>query len=166
MFSYRESDPSPSPVLIVDDRWEDNFLLQRLLRVAKIRNPVITAGGGAEAMDLVEHCLRDGRPALPCLIYVDLNMPDKNGFDVLQWVREHSALNEVAVVMLAGSDSPADAARAYELGAQSYLVKYPSSQTLAEIVELASLPVSLRGSFPRFMPDDGGSQPGNRRILP
>lgn len=164
MFSYRESDPTPSPVLIVDDRWEDNFLLQRLLRVAKIRNPVITAGSGAEAVDLLEHCLRDKRPALPCLVYLDVGMPERSGFDVLQWIRDHAALNEVAVVMLSASDNPADVQRAYELGAQSYLVKYPSSQTLAEVVELASLPISLRGSFPRSLPDD--ERPGNRRILP
>ena len=162
MFFYHGSDVAPAPVLIVDDRWEDNFLLQRLLRVAKIGYPVHAASGGAEAIDLLQLAMSDSTRRLPFVVFLDVTMPQLSGFDVLQWMREQPALRDTAVVMLSASENPADVQKAYELGAQSYLTKYPSSKTLAEIVELAALPANLRGVFPKCAPDEGW--PWNRSV--
>jgi CheY-like chemotaxis protein len=139
--------PTLAPILIVDDRWEDNFLLQRLFRVAQVANPVSAATSGQEAIQY----LKIARIA-PCLVCLDTKMPLHGGLDVLHWIREHDILRVTAVVILTGSSDPADAQRAYELQADSYLLKYPSSQTLGEIVALANLPPSLRGEFPRSIP--------------
>lgn len=161
MFSYHGNE-APAPVLIVDDRWEDNFLLQRLLRVAKIAHPVHTAGGGQEAVEVMRQCLAEPSRPTPFLVFLDMNMPGRSGFDVLQWIREHAALRAVSVVMLSDSDNPTEVQTAFDLGAQSFLAKYPSSQTLAEIVDLAALPLHLRGGFPKVMPGDGW--PWNRPL--
>jgi CheY-like chemotaxis protein len=142
-------------VLIVDDRWEDNFLLQRLLRVAKVPHPVHTAGGGQEAIEVLQLSISDSTRQIPFLVFLDAKMPGRSGFEVLQWIREHAVLRNIAVVMLSDSDNPSEVQTAYDLGAQSYLAKYPSSQTLGEIVSLAALPLHLRGNFPKVTPDDG-----------
>jgi len=135
------------PVLIVDDRWEDVFLLQRLLRSTKTTRRVCTAGGGPEAIRYFVDCIEYGAQ-IPALVLLDISMPTKDGFDVLRWIRQHEAFKHVVVVMLSVSDDPADISKAQELGAQGYLAKYPSSQTLAEILELLTLPSCLRTNFP------------------
>src|SRR4051812_4253996 len=90
--------PSLAPILIVDDRWEDNFLLQRLFRVAGVANPVSAATSGLEAIQY----LKIARVA-PCLVCVDTNMPHGGGLDVLHWIRERDSLRLTAVVILTGS---------------------------------------------------------------
>lgn len=54
---------------------------------------------------------------------LDLKMPRKDGFEVLEWIRQHPALRRLRVVVLTTSDNPADIDRAYELGANSFIVK-------------------------------------------
>jgi DNA-binding response OmpR family regulator len=54
---------------------------------------------------------------------LDLNMPKTSGFDVLRWVREQSFLKGLRVVVMTGSKDSEDVQRAYDLGADSYLVK-------------------------------------------
>lgn len=137
-----------SPVLLVDDRWEDVFLLQRLLRAAKTRHPIHSAIGGDDAMSYLQHCLAN-RSQLPCVIFLDIEMPDKDGFQVLQWVREQEPFDNVVMVMLSESEDPAHIERGYELGAQSFLTKFPSSKTLCEILKLADQPVGTGQKIPR-----------------
>ena len=67
-------------------------------------------------------------------------MPVNNGFDVLHWLRGHDAFKSVVVFMISVSDAPSDRSKAQELGAQGFLSKYPSTQTLEEILDLLTLP--------------------------
>jgi len=59
----------------------------------------------------------------PNVLLLDLKMPRVDGFQVLQWLREHAALRNILVVVFSNSDDPKDVQRAYELGADSYMVK-------------------------------------------
>ena len=60
---------------------------------------------------------------LPALLLLDLNMPRTDGFEVLRWIRENPYLNRLRVVVLTTSDHIYDVNRAYDLGANSFLVK-------------------------------------------
>jgi CheY-like chemotaxis protein len=60
---------------------------------------------------------------LPSLLLLDLKMPRKNGFDVLEWIRQQPGLGSLRVVVLTSSDEIRDVNRAYQLGANSFLVK-------------------------------------------
>ena len=60
---------------------------------------------------------------LPTVVLLDLNMPGRDGFDVLEWIREQPGLRRLRVYVLSASDRAQDIARAYDLGANSYLVK-------------------------------------------
>ena len=65
---------------------------------------------------------------------VDLNMPKKSGFDVLEWIRTQRALKCVPVMVLTASLRQEDVARSFELGASSYLVKPSNLQALTDMV--------------------------------
>ena len=129
------------PVLIVEDRWEDTFLLQRLIRSTKLEYPVQTSSGANQAIEWLRVCVNQGDPK-PFLILLDIGSPLSNGFDVLEFVSENDEIKGIDVVMLAASDDPAARQRAQELGASGYLLKFPSTQTLAEVIQQAAQRVS------------------------
>jgi DNA-binding response OmpR family regulator len=66
---------------------------------------------------------------------LDLKMPLTSGFDVLQWVREQSALANVVVVVMSGSRNDEDIDRAYSLGANHYLVKPSRFEEMVKMME-------------------------------
>jgi CheY-like chemotaxis protein len=71
----------------------------------------------------------------PSLILLDLKMPQTSGFEVLRWVREQPSLDHVAVVVMTGSQNSEDVQRAYQLGADSYLVKPATFSDLVKITK-------------------------------
>src|SRR5207237_443894 len=71
---------------------------------------------------------------IPCLLLLDLKMPNKNGFDVLSWLRSHAGVHRLPVVVLTTSTDPSDINRAYDLGANSYAVKPAAFDTFIELL--------------------------------
>src|SRR5438270_424523 len=90
-----------------------------------IRRRSICVRDGAEAMDYLRgegsYANRDEYP-LPALILLDLKMPKVDGFEVLTLLRAHPTLRSLPVLVLTSSDQLRDVNRAYELGANSFLV--------------------------------------------
>jgi CheY-like chemotaxis protein len=127
------------PVLYAEDEENDVFLMQRAFRKAGIANPLQTASDGAEAIRYLEAkgdpVNRQDRP-LPCLVLLDLNLPRRSGLEVLKWIREEPKTRELPVIILTSSNQHSDIAAAYELGANGYLVKPPSSEKLLELVAM------------------------------
>jgi CheY-like chemotaxis protein len=68
-------------------------------------------------------------------VFLDLKMPGRNGFDVLEWIRGQPTPFPFPVLVLSGSHEPADMQRAKELGAKAYLVKPITSDKLREILD-------------------------------
>jgi CheY-like chemotaxis protein len=75
---------------------------------------------------------------LPALVLLDLKMPGMDGFDVLKWVREQPGLSLLRVVVLTSSDSMRDVNLAYQLGANSFLVKPVDFDRFVEISQALS----------------------------
>jgi CheY-like chemotaxis protein len=95
--------------------------------MAKIRNPLQIATDGQEAISYLrgdgKYADREAHP-LPKLIVMDIRMPRRSGFEVLEWVKDSSKpLHRIPVIIVSSSDNPADINRAYELGANAYMVK-------------------------------------------
>ncbi len=128
---------SHGTILLIEDDANDVFLMQRALRKAEVPNPLQVVGDGDEA---VEYLSGTGRYAdraanpLPVLVLLDLKLPRKNGLEVLQWLRGQQALRRLPVVVLTSSKEPADVNRAYDYGANSYLVKPLGFDALLNLV--------------------------------
>ena len=72
---------------------------------------------------------------LPRLMLLDINMPRKSGFDVLQWIRRESGFKSLPVLMLTSSEHPADMEKARQFAADDYLLKPSNPLELVEVVK-------------------------------
>jgi CheY-like chemotaxis protein len=124
-------------LLIAEDDDNDFLFLERALGIEKFEANIRRACNGDEAIEYLcgenIYSDREAHP-LPHLMVLDLKMPLKNGFEVLEWLREHSELETFPVVVFSSSEEPADVEKAYELGASGYLVKPSSYLSYGEIV--------------------------------
>lgn len=123
------------PVLYADDSIDDRFIMQEAWRESGIANPLELVEDGDAAIKFLERADRDlGRSTPPPgLIILDIKMPKLNGLEALERIRALPRWQAVPILMLSASLHPGDIGRAYQLGANSFLLK-PSS--LDELVEL------------------------------
>lgn len=131
------------PILLVEDSEDDLFFFRRLLAKAGVKAPVAVATDGQQAIDHLTHAMaRNGEQIeLPRLVFLDLKLPLRGGFEVLDWIRAQSALAQVVVVVLSSSAETRDVVQAFQLGAQGYLVKYPEPTVFREVINrIAELP--------------------------
>ena len=134
------------PLLLVDDDADALFLSERALRKGGVENPIVTAVGAEPAIAYLRStCLAAGSPKgrKPAVIFLDIKMPDLDGFHVLRWIRRHRAFLKTKVIMLSHSDEERDIERARRLGADDCVMKYPKPAVMAALVRhaLASPPV-------------------------
>ena len=132
----------PFTILLIEDDPNDRLLVQRAFRRAGLPKPQ-TLGDGEQAVAYLsgtgDFSNRSQHP-LPTLILLDLKMPRMDGFELLRWLRAHpDGLRHLPVVVLTSSAETPDIRRAYEVGANSYLVKPPTFDALQELVRVVSL---------------------------
>jgi CheY-like chemotaxis protein len=142
-------------VLVVDDDRDARFFLRRLLaRVADdLPNTVCELVDGEKAVEHLE--AKDGQPPrdMPDIVLVDLNMPRRDGFSLMAWVRQQPLLAELPLVALTTSDDPRDIHRAYAAGADAFVSKYPTTDNLAILLKtLTTTPRARRREAMRQVP--------------
>jgi len=133
-----QRETSKRNVLLVEDLEDDVFLLQRAFKKAEIPAHLRILNDGESAIRYLK-----GEPPyenrklfpLPELIILDLKLPKKNGFEVLTWIRQQPKLKHIPVLILSSSDVHPDVNRAYQLGANSFLVKPFAIEKLQEMIE-------------------------------
>jgi CheY-like chemotaxis protein len=104
-------------ILLVEDSPDDVALTLRALKKCNVANRVYVTRDGAEALDWLKANRR------PKVVLLDLKLPKITGLEVLAQVRADPSLHTLPVVMLTSSREEPDIARAYALGANSYIVK-------------------------------------------
>jgi CheY-like chemotaxis protein len=124
-------------ILLIEDDPNDVFLMKRTLKKAEIVNPLQIATDGQEAYDYLSGVGQFADRVLfplPSLVFLDLKLPYKSGFELLQWIQGESRLDTSLVVVLTSSSEERDIEKAYKLGARSFLVKPPTSEMLLELM--------------------------------
>lgn len=143
-------------LLLVEDDPYDAQLIVRAIKKARILNPVQTVGNGEEAIAYLKgespYADRENYP-LPALVLLDLKMPRMDGFEVLGWLRSHPKLKRLPVVVLTSSSETTDVDRAYDLGANSYLVKPVDSDALVDMLKKVELYWLLTNQCPTLNHD-------------
>lgn len=144
-----------SLVLVAEDDENDVFFLERAFRQAQVVNPIFRVRDGEDAVSYLRgedaYCDREKHP-LPQLLLLDLKMPRKNGFEVISWVREQPGLKRLPIVVLTSSKEDPDINRAYELGANTYLVKPVKFEGLVDMMRALNLYWLLLAEKPSFSP--------------
>jgi CheY-like chemotaxis protein len=131
--------PEHAVILLAEDEEDYVLLIKSAFSKAKIPNPLYVVWNGEEAVYYLKgqgkYANRDEYP-LPDLVLLDIKMPRLNGFEVLKWIRQQPELRSLRVLMLTSSDEIRDVNQAYQLGANSFLVKPYDFDDLAELSRL------------------------------
>ena len=112
----------PSRILLIDDNPTDVLLTRRALAAVGLPHELQVAQDGEEGLNALLSCDSD-RAEQPDLILLDLNMPRKDGFEVLRELRAQRAIGNIPVVVLTSSTNHRDVERCYALHANSYMAK-------------------------------------------
>ncbi len=121
----------PVVVLLVEDDPGDVVLVREAMSTDKIKNELHVVSDGVLAL---EH-LRDPTRPLPDLILLDLNLPRKDGREVLAEIRADPALSHLPVVILTTSDAESDILRSYQLHANAYVTKPVDLNCFLKVVQ-------------------------------
>lgn len=155
----------PPILLLAEDSETDTLLMKSACRKAGFTNPLQTVKDGVEAMNYLAgeapYTDRYQFP-LPTVLLLDLNMPRKNGFEVLAWVRQHPALKRLPIFVLSSSERVVDVEQAFNLGANAYLMK---PGTLHELIDLAKC-LGEWLAFNHFSPCPELAEPGSGVFAP
>jgi CheY-like chemotaxis protein len=108
---------------MVEDNPGDVRLTREALKKNKIRNQMDVASDGFEAMEYLERRGRHAEADRPDLILLDLNLPKKNGHEVLQAIKSRDELKRIPVVVLTSSSSEVDILKSYDLNANCFVTK-------------------------------------------
>lgn len=125
-------------ILLVEDEESDAALLCRTFEKANVLNPIVHLKDGDAALGYLAgagvYADRQKFP-LPALILLDLKLPGTTGLQLLQWMRVQPEVRRIPVVVLTNDSDPKTVNSAYDLGANSYLVKPGAPAHVARMVE-------------------------------
>ena len=123
-------------ILFVEDDDDDVFLIKRACRNLGLDRLDFASNGKLAAEFLRSLMATAGTFEIP-LIFLDLNMPEMNGFEFLRWLRGEGPLRAVPVVIFSTSENPRDIESAYALGANAYMVKSSDTSELSKMISAA-----------------------------
>jgi CheY-like chemotaxis protein len=125
-------------ILYVDDDDNDASLVKHALRCAQARCQVYAVNDAEKAAAYLsgkgQFADRKTYPS-PAVVLLDLKMPRMHGLEILQWIRSQPVLKRLVVIVLTASNQASEVNRAYEMGANSFLVKPVELEGLVQIVK-------------------------------
>jgi CheY-like chemotaxis protein len=113
-------------IYLADDDDADQFLFKEALDEMQMKTRLTLADSGVHLLKLLDETL----PSRPDIIFMDINMPCKNGFECLEELKQHTHLKEIPVVMLSSSCLAESERMALKLGASKYICKPNSFDAL------------------------------------
>ena len=125
----------PVEILMVEDNPRDARLAVEALKDSKVRNNLHHVSDGEEALDFLRQRGAYAGVPVPDLILLDLNLPRKDGREVLAEVKEDPRLRLIPVVVMTSSEAERDLVRSYDLHANAYVVKPLDLDRFIEVVQ-------------------------------
>ena len=133
------AEPVLPTILLVEDIPSDAALIRRSFEKTNVLNPIVWTKNGQEALGylsgLGQYSDRTKYP-LPALILLDLDLPEMTGFELLQWKRSQPNIRRIPVVILTIDSASSTVNAAYDLGANSYLVKPGNPEEVMRVVKI------------------------------
>jgi CheY-like chemotaxis protein len=126
---------SPIDILLVEDNPADVRLMVEVLKETKVRNTLTIVGDGIEALDLLRRTGRYTHAVRPKLILLDLNLPKKDGRQVLAEIKADPDLKRIPVVILTSSKAEEDIVKSYNLYANCYVTKPVDLEQFVKVVK-------------------------------
>ncbi len=126
--------PVPIDILLVEDDPGDVLMTREAFAHHKIRNPLHVAEDGVEALRFLKREGPFGAAPRPGLILLDLNLPRKDGRELLGEIKQDPGLRTIPVVVLTTSEAEEDILRSYELHANAYVTKPVDFEKFVEVV--------------------------------
>ncbi|MEX2511942.1 MAG: response regulator [Cyclobacteriaceae bacterium] len=138
-------------VLLIEDNEGDILLISEALKELKVPVDFFYLRDGHDAVEFFKRCVSGLEEKVPDLVLLDINLPKKNGQEVLSFIKNSPGLKQVPVIMMTTSSSHKDVWQAYENHANCYIMKPIGGSNYQEIVEkieefwfsLARLPTKL-----------------------
>jgi two-component system response regulator len=127
--------PKSIEILLVEDSPADVLIAREALTEAKLLNKIHVAEDGVEAMDFLHRKGKYASTPRPDLILLDLNLPRKNGREVLAEIKSDDELKTIPVVVLTTSRSEEDILKSYNLHANCYVVKPVEFESFVKAVQ-------------------------------
>ena len=138
-------------ILLVEDNLRDAELMIRTLKKRHLANNLVHVVDGAEALDFLfnrgKYSERE-KTVAPKIMLLDLKLPKVNGLEVLREIKRHEKLRTMAVVVVTSSAEDPDMKLAYELGANSYVVKPVDFDAFSEVMSNLGMYWLLINQYP------------------
>jgi len=152
-------------ILSVEDNSDDVLLIGTAFRKAKVSARLEFVTDGDQA---IEYFSASPGKAIPTLVLLDLKLPKKSGLEVLAWIRSQPHLKRLPIVILTSSSQHEDIDKAYDLGANSYLVKPGNIDGLIELARAVDSYWLTANARPNvgFSNPTPASSPANSKSLP
>jgi CheY-like chemotaxis protein len=125
----------PLELLLVEDNDDDIVLIEDAFAEAKLMNVIFAVRDGEEALAYLRQEGQYTHRRRPGLVLLDINMPKKNGFEVLEAIKADPRLRTLPVIMLTTSDREEDVVRSYNDGASSYIRKPITLEQFARVIK-------------------------------
>jgi two-component system response regulator len=139
-------------ILIAEDDADDRFLLEAAFNENNFTDKLFFVENGVEIIEFLENIIKNNTDnPLPRFILLDLNMPKKDGREVLKELKQHPELKKIPIVIFSTTNNESEMRRCYELGANSYITKPNSFENLLKTVaaftsywnDTASIPANI-----------------------
>ena len=122
-------------ILIAEDDADDRFLLQAAFTENGFKDKLLFVENGVELVDYLIKLSQSGKNTkMPRFILLDLNMPKKDGREVLKEIKQNIAFKKIPVIVFSTTNNEQEMRRCYELGANSYITKPNSFENLIKTV--------------------------------
>jgi CheY-like chemotaxis protein len=131
----RSMDSTPLHLILADDDESDRLIFKEAFEELKMKTIVHTVNDGVELMKY----LSGTENALPHLLFLDLNMPRKNGLECLREIRSNEKLKDISIAIYSTSASEKDIEETFQSGANAYIKKPSSFSILKKMLEKAVL---------------------------